>query len=64
VEYSDVREMTNDHGIGRWAKGRAIQIFYPIPSLTSHRDDIESIHKRVIGQPQPERKRQALEFYE
>lgn len=64
VKFCDDRGAQNDHEIGRWAKSLLKQICYPIPSLVSHRDDIESIYKKVVGQPQPTRERKALEFYE
>ncbi len=64
VEWSDVREAQNDHEIGRWAKNRAKRICYPIPSLVSHRDNIESIYRKVTDQSQPTKERKALEFYE
>lgn len=62
IEYCDVREAQNDHEIGRWAKSVAKRVYYPIPSLTTHRDS-ESIYRRNIGQAQPERERKAIEFY-
>lgn len=68
VKYCDDHGAKNDQLIGQWARNRgchkARQIYYPIPSLTSHRDEEPSIYKAVNNLPAPTRERKAIEFYE
>ena len=63
VAYCDEREAQNDQLISRWAGERAKAIYYPIPSLVSHRDT-ESIYRSNCNRPFPIRERKAIQFYE
>lgn len=64
IAFCDEREATTDQLIGIWARQRGKKIYYPIPSLTSHRDDEPSIYKEVYKKPPAVRERVAIEFYE
>lgn len=64
INYCDKRNAQNDQQIGKWAKEKFGKIIYPIPSLVSHRDNIESIYYKNKGLPQPTRERKAIEFNE
>lgn len=64
VKFCDDHQATNDQFINKWARQKGKQICYPIPSLTSHRDELESIYRANNNLVQPDRERKAIEFYE
>lgn len=64
IKYCDDHGATNDQYIGKWAKQKFGKVIYPIPSLVSHRDNIESIYYKNTGREQPTKERKAIEFYE
>lgn len=64
VAYCDEHEATTDQEIGRWARRAGKKIYYPIPSLVSHRAQAESIYRRNYNKPPAARQREAIRFYD
>ena len=64
LQYAEDHNATTDQIISQWARDTRRKIYYPIPSLTSHRDELPSIYRANYNLAQPDRERKAIEFYE